>query len=401
MVSIFYKTDGTRVFDMDVVLGHTENISIGNSNPCISNPPSVCYDVAFYDFNIVVPSSAQGFIISTQVNFRIDGITNLLAGSSSVGATYTAEIPGFAQIPTAPQNSSANFLGSDLVIVCANNDFSYSFAAGDPDGDVLRYTFCEAYGSTNGNTLPPNPPPYPSVPYNFPNFGPSSPLGLKVQLDPSTGLIRGTAPAQGIYVVTVCAQEIRNGVLIATQRKDLQIFIADCSIAAASLLPSYQVCGNTNTLTVANQSNSPLIVSYNWQFLNGNGNVLYSASGSSATYTFPDTGVYAIKLAINKNQPCSDSTESQVKVYPGFNPDFAAAGACITKPTRFTDRSTSVYGTVNSWAWDFGDQFSTTDFALTQNPTYTYPNMGTREVLLTVTDTKGCLRYSQQIDMHS
>ncbi len=377
---------------MNVPLGSTNNIQLTNHNPCITNPPEVCYDVAYYTFTISLPASASGYVIASQVNFRINGINNLTS-SGNIGATYTAEIPGTSPVATGPTNNSANFTGSDLVVVCANNNFSYSFAAADADGDDLRYSFCEAYESTGGGggtTQPTSPPPFPPVPYSSPDFSGTAPLGAPVKIDPLTGSITGVAPVVGIYVVTVCVDEIRNGMVIARQRKDIQINIADCDIASASLLPEYSLCKNTQTITIANQSTSPLIVTSDWEFIDNTGAVIFTSTGTTATYTFPAIGIYTIKLIINKNQPCTDSISSIVRVFPGFKPDFSYNGICFTKQTSFTDLSTSVYGTPNSWRWDLGEPTTSADFSSIQNPSYTYPGMGIKNVQLIVTDTRGC-----------
>lgn len=392
IISVFDKTNNNRVIDLTVPISRTDNISISNPDPCITNPPSVCYDVAFYTFTISLPASAQGYVLASQVNYRINGITNMQPGYSNIGATYTTEIPGTANNATGPQNNSAAFAGTDLVVVCAANNFTYSFAAHDNDGDSLRYYFCDAYASTStggGGAIPTNPPPFPTIPYNTP-FSGFSPLGSPVHVDQQTGLINGIAPSGGIYVVTVCVEEIRNGVVIARQRKDVQINIADCSIASASLLPEYQLCGNTQTITIANQSNSPLIVTSDWEFLDANNNIIYTASGPSATYTFPSAGLYKVKLSINRVQACSDTTTALVRVYPGFSADFNSTGICFTKQTLFTDNTSSVYGIPNSWTWDFGENTSTTDISTLKNPVYTYPSMGPKQVRLIATDDKGC-----------
>jgi gliding motility-associated-like protein len=393
IISIFNKTNNARVSDINVNIGSTENISITNPDPCISNPPAVCYDVAYYTFTISLPASAGGYVMASQVNYRIAGITNLSPGYSNVGATYSAEIPGTGAAANGPVNNSARFIGSDLVIVCAENNFSYSFAAQDDDGDQLEYFFCEANASTSlagGTPMPTNPPPFPVVPYNYPSFSESAPLGNTVQVNSATGLITGIAPSSGIYVVTVCVREIRNGQIIATQRKDLQIFIADCSIASASLLPEYLLCNNTQTINLVNQSSSPLIISQNWEVFNNSGMMIAAVTGTILNYTFPDTGVYSIKLIINRNQPCSDSTTTTVKVFPGFIPDFTSTGICVSKPTLFSDRTNSVYGVVNSWKWDFGELSTTLDVSTIQNPIYTYPSVGSKNARLIVTDSKGC-----------
>lgn len=392
IISIFDKTTNNRVIDLTVPITNTTNISITNPDPCITNPPAVCYDVAFYTFPVSLPASAQGYVLASQVNFRINGINNLASGYNNIGATYTAEIPGTAAAGDGPVNNSAVFTGSDLVVVCGNNNFSYSFAAQDADGDELRYFFCEAYASSvgsGGGAYPTLPPPFPPVPYGAP-FAEDAPLGPAVQVNSTTGLITGIAPAAGIYVVTVCVDEMRNGVLIARQRKDIQINIADCDIASATLLPEYMLCRNTQTITIANQSTSPLIVTSDWEFFDNTNTLIYSTTGPTATYTFPAIGLYTVKLVINRGQGCTDSTTALVRVFPGFIPDFSSNGICFTRPTLFNDNTTSVYGVPNSWTWDFGETSTTTDISSLQNPTYTYPLMGIKSVRLIATDTRGC-----------
>ncbi|MBL0069579.1 MAG: gliding motility-associated C-terminal domain-containing protein [Chitinophagaceae bacterium] len=392
IISIFDKTNNSRIGDLSVPINNITNISITNPDPCITNPPTVCYDVAYYTFSVSLPASAAGYVLASQVNYRINGINNLASGYNNIGATYTAEIPGTNTAVNGPDNNSAVFTGSDLVVVCANNNFNYSFAAQDADGDELRYSFCEAYESTaggGGGAQPTYPPPFPGVPYE-PPFSDMAPLGPVVQINSTTGLITGIAPPVGIYVVTVCVEEIRNGVVIARQRKDIQINIADCDIASASLLPEYMLCRNTQTITIANQSTSPLIVSTDWEFFDNTNTLIYSTSGLSATYTFPAIGLYTVKLIINRGQPCRDSTTALIRVFPGFAPDFSSTGICLSRPTLFTDNTTSVYGTPNSWSWDFGEPTTTIDISSLQNPSYTYPFLGIKNVRLIATDTRGC-----------
>ena len=136
--------------DKTVLLGRTEIAQLTDQNPCITNPPDVCYRIGYYDFDIILPGSADGYILATQVIFRIEGINNLVLGYQNVGATYTAEIPGNGTVATGPKNNSARFAGNDLVEICSGNTFTYSFEAKDPDGDMLRYRFCNAY---NGGTF--------------------------------------------------------------------------------------------------------------------------------------------------------------------------------------------------------------------------------------------------------
>lgn len=392
IISIFDKTTNLRVTDMAVTISYTENIGITDPDPCITNPPYVCYDVAYYNFRVRLPATAAGYVMASQVNYRINGINNLSGGYNNIGATYSCDIPGTSGASDGPENNSAAFTSNDLVVVCANNDFTYSFAAEDEDGDILRYSFCHAYASQaagGGGATSTDPPPFPLVPYGSPFEG-SMPLGPGVTVNPNTGLVSGVAPAVGIYVITVCVEEIRDGVVIARQRKDVQINIADCDIASASLLPEYQLCKNTQTISLANQSSSPLIVTTDWEFYDSGSNMIYSSTGLTTTYTFPAIGLYTVKLVINRGQGCTDSTTSLIRVFPGFNPDFGFNGICVNRPTLFTDNTSSVYGTPNSWNWDFGELSVSNDVSTAQHPTYTYPTMSVKSVRLIASDTRGC-----------
>jgi PKD repeat protein len=389
IVSVFDRSTTNRVEDISVLLSRTEIISLTNPNKCITNPPAVCYEVGYYEFELSLPASENGYIVTCQIVFRIAGISNLISNYGSIGATYTSEIPA----TPAASNSSARFTGDDMVVVCANNSFSYSFAASDYDGDELRYSFCNAYqgGFFGGaNSPPPAGPPYQSVPYG-PGFSGTSPLQKNVQIDAKTGLIKGIAPGNGIYVVTVCVEEIRNGVVIAIQRKDLQINISGCSIAGASLLPEYLLCKDTKTINLSNFSTSPLIKSYNWEILDNEGATIYDASNASISYTFPDTGLYRVKLIVNKNLECSDSMVTEARVYPGLKVDFDPKGICFTKATSFANKTTTVYGEIDSWTWDFGEITAGNDASDQKSPVYQYPSMGLKNVSLMVTTTKGCM----------
>lgn len=392
-IGIFSKSNNALVWDQLVPRTRVDILNLTSPGPCITNPPVVCYEVGYYEVDVELPGSALGYTIAYQRCCRINGISNLI-NSGNQGATYTADIPGNSVLATAPENNSAKFTGRDTVIVCGGYPFTYNFGAADPDpNDELRYSFCQAYvGGSSGSAgasmpVPPANPPYQSVSYNFP-FSAGSPLGADVTINPLTGLVSGKSPAAGIYVVTVCVQEIRNGVVIATQRKDLQIKAGGCDIAAAELDPEYITCdGLSYSFTHAS---NPLINSFYWEFGDPGSGANNTSSLQNPTHTFSAAGDYTIKLVTNRNQECSDSTTAIVKVWPGFFPDFNAAGVCITNPILFNDQTTTAFGVVNSWTWDFGDAGSS-DVSTQQNPSWTYSATGTKNVRLIATNSKGCI----------
>lgn len=395
-IAVYSTAGGAPILTRNAPLARTQLLSLGAPDPCIQNPPAVCYEVGFYEFTIDLPPSAAGYIISYQRCCRAAGIINL-NGSDEFGGTYMAEIPGTNSVADGPVNNSARFLGVDTVIVCARNAISYNFGAQDLNAtDSLVYYFCSAYtgggqaggpagGPNTPTPSPPTPPPYNTVSYSFP-FSGDSPLGAQVTIDPKTGHISGIAPDEGVYVVTVCVDEYRNGVRIATQKKDLQIKVGDCNAVDADLRPEYVSCDDFNYTFFNEAPPNPLTQTYYWDFGDGG-----TSTDESPTHQYLDTGIYNIKLVINRGLDCEDSATSILRVYPGFFPGFIFSGVCMDKPTQFTDTTKTRYGTVNSWKWDFGDPGSLTDISTLQNPSYTYGEVGIKNVRLIVTSSKGCV----------
>ncbi|MBC7947919.1 MAG: gliding motility-associated C-terminal domain-containing protein [Chitinophagaceae bacterium] len=398
-IAVFATGSGSMVWSNSVTMTKQVRLILGSPGPCINNPPVVDYDVGYYEFDIALPPSIAGYTIAYQRCCRISGINNL-SSSSNVGATYTAIIPGNGIVSTGPDNNSAHFIGADTVIVCAGYPFTYSFAAEDLDPtDELSYSFCDAYiggGQGQGQgpgSAAPNPPAGPTysfVPYAAPYSG-FSPLGGGVTINSSTGLITGIAPLPGIYVVTVCVNEIRNGEIIATQRKDLQIKSGDCDVADANLQLEYIECGGL-TLTFQNEAPpNPLINSYYWEFGDPASGVLNTSTDPSPVHPFSAPGEYTIKLVTNRGQECSDSATSTVKVWPGFFPAITSTGVCLINPVQFNDATTTNFGVVDSWRWDFGEPTATNDTSRLQHPSYTYPVVGPKDVRFIVTNSKGCI----------
>ncbi len=393
-ISIFENQNNTSVSNLLVPLLDTVHLRLKAPDPCINNPPAIWYILGRYNFTITLQGAPNGYTISYQRCCRIIDINNLMPPSTNVGATYTAQIPGtnLATSVLAPSNNSARFLGKDTVVVCAGNQFCYDFGAIDPDNDSLSYYFCTAYTSQQNppNPNPPANPPYIPVPYQSP-FNASFPLGNSVTLNSKTGVLCGIAPSAGIYVLTVCVNEYRDGILIATQRKDLQIKIGDCDLVDAALPASFPICDDF-TKTFQNQAPaSALVNSWNWSFGDPASGANNTSTLASPTHQFSDTGVYTIKLVVNQGQSCSDSATSIAYVYPGFFPNFNFQGICVNNPTQFFDSTKTVYGFVNSWSWDFGNTAVQNDTSHLQNPSYTYNTTGVKDVRFIVTSNKGCI----------
>ncbi len=376
--------------------GGERDLLVDDLPPCINNAPTLRYRAAEYTFTVDLPDNKFGYTAAYQTCCRVNGMANVFnsgAGAGNgTGSTYTANIPGTTQLAFGQNNNSPVFnLG--ISVICRDRRFTLNFSATDADGDVLEYFFCDAYGggaamgANNINPAPPIdavPPQYGSVPY-INGFTGTTPLGSNVTIDPKTGVISGIAPGIGKYVIGVCINEYRNGKLIGYHRKDFIVNVDDCDFAGAQLQPSYSSCDGFTT-SFTNLNNSPLNQTFFWDFGDGN-----SSTDPNPTHTYGDTGVYNLKLVVNRGQPCGDSAFAPVRVFPGFFPGFRVSGICVNKPTQFTDTTRTVYGVVDSWRWDFGNTNTSNDTSRLRNPTYTYNRIANYNVRFIVTNSKGCI----------
>lgn len=131
------------------------------------------------------------------------------------------------------------------------------------------------------------------------------------------------------------------------------------------LNPVFSTVSGCAPLTVNMQANSSSvdnIVSWFWDFGNGNTSTL-----QNPTFTF-DSGSYSIKLRIVTTQGCTDSTRFD-SIRVGVPPVAAFSAvpnpACAFQQIQFTDLST---GNPDRWYWEFRDGGNSAN----QNPAYSF-----------------------------
>lgn len=394
-ISIYAYGSQIPFSDQTVPKSKSEKVSLLSPDPCIGNPPSICYEIGYYVFTIDLPITSNGYTVAYQRCCRIEDIFNII-NSSRYGTTLLTNIPGNNIDPTAIRNNSPEFNTSDTVIICANSLFNYDFSAKDMDGDLLEYSFDFTYNGATANDNPgkAEPPPYTPLNYTF-GFSSAFPLGPDAVINSKTGLISGRAPSSGIYVIVVSVVEKRNGKIINTHRKELNLKVADCQLSAAELEPTYITC-NDLTLNFSNKTNSPLIRSYEWDFgvLNTTADISTSPTPS---FTFPSPGTYDVRLITNKNEKCSDTAFAIAKIYPGFFPKISIDDACTGVPFVFRDETKTAFGKINKWKWDFGNTSATDDTSNLPVDQYTYTQGGAKNISLIVGTDLGCSDTVKQV----
>ncbi|MCW5906719.1 MAG: gliding motility-associated C-terminal domain-containing protein [Chitinophagales bacterium] len=376
------------------------------NNPCLQTNASVCVEQGVYTTTITLPSSTTGYTLIHERCCRNGTITNVFDPGNQ-GAVYSAYIP-----PTNPyQNTSPVFNALPPLFVCVNSPLVFDYSATDVDGDVLTYSLCTPLHGGTAQAPAPNPPlgpPYSNVPWQTPYSTANLLGGTPLTINSNTGVLTGTPNSIGQFVVGVCVSEYRNGQLLGTYLRDFQFNVTQCNAPAANI-PSTNINPQTGiglyvqncqnyTVTFQNNTYNPpptnVPLTYHWDF--GVPSLTNDTSNQQfPTYVYPDTGTYLVKLIVVKGSganACTDTTYAYVRIYPTLNGDFGTADVCQTVAATFTDLSTTTYGSINQWSWNFGDGNTSNQ----QNPTHQYTAPGTYTVTLINETTLGCKDTTQK-----
>lgn len=396
-ISIF---NGSSFFTFDSIFSSGSfTVPTNFSNDCITNPPATCLNRLQFKFIKVLPASNNPYTIVTQRCCRNQTINNIL-DPGTTGATYSCTVPP----KNVVCNNSAVFTNYPPQIICVNNPFVYDHSAIDPDGDSLNYYFCNAYQGGDANDPKPKLfgilPFLSTVNYRTP-YSPTNPMGGNpiLKIDAKMGVITGTPNIQGRFVVNVCCDEYRNGVVINTSKREFQFVVTNCSKTVVANIPQYSEEFNTYIVNCKSYTVNFVNLStggfdFHWDFgvpgINDD-----TSNAFQPSYTYPDTGTYIIKLVVNRGSTCPDSISRIVKVYPTFKSDFEYTGLlCPNSPISFKDKSTSTFDIPNFWNWNFDDNNSSTD----QNPSHSYANVGKEFNVTLISGNKyGCRDTSIQV----
>ncbi|NOQ75329.1 MAG: PKD domain-containing protein [Crocinitomix sp.] len=131
-----------------------------------------------------------------------------------------------------------------------------------------------------------------------------------------------------------------------------------------------------------------------------------TSTDENPSHLYTEAGTYTVQLIGVNELSCNDTTEYQITIYPlpdanlefiasGLSSQDGSTGGCIINPVQFNDLSflPDPFEVVE-WAWDFGDDETSTE----ENPEHTYDVIGTYTVTLTVTSENGCTA-STEIDI--
>lgn len=154
---------------------------------------------------------------------------------------------------------------------------------------------------------------------------------------------------------------------------------AGCTASSSATI----TVGNSLNITIGNvsfcQGDSAVLdagypgMSYNW-----------TTGDTTQTITVSTAGSYGVTVTDTSGCSGSITVTAQVNAIPV--PNFSATSVCFGNATSFTDASTVIGSSINSWSWDFGDS----SYSQQQNPVHTFSVSGYQHITLSVTSTAGC-----------
>lgn len=193
-----------------------------------SNPSSSIRGVEEYyrygDFDIC-NTNCNIYNIEWTGQNRNGGITSG-AASQGIGTTTVTVNTALTTCNNSPQ-----FNNPPVPYVCAGQPFTFNQGAVDPDGDSLSYSLGACYTDAN-NT---------SISYN-PGYSATAPLGPSwtVNVNPVSGDVSFIPNPGNVEVGVMCVyvQEWRNGQLINTIVRDMQINVIPCPSNSLPAVPT-------------------------------------------------------------------------------------------------------------------------------------------------------------------
>jgi len=143
---------------------------------------------------------------------------------------------------------------------------------------------------------------------------------------------------------------------------------------------------------LSQQNGGGTIIGWNWDFRDPGSGTNNTSMLKNPTHAFSTSGTFNVLLVITNINGCVSADSMDVTINAAPMADFTADTACFEMPTNFTDESTTPSGTVVAWLWNFDDPSSGTNNSSTlQNPSHLFTNIGNYNVVLTVTNSFGCI----------
>ena len=184
-----------------------------------------------YDGIVTLPAQCTDWVFGYSLCCRNAAITTITSPSTNTFYIYAT-----LNNTISPENSSPTFSNKPVPFLCVGQQFCFNHGAFDTDGDSLVYSLITPKQTASSTVS------Y-IAPYNANNPLNSSPV---TAFNNATGDICLTPQALEVTVMAVIVEEYRNGVLIGSVERDLQLTVMNCS----NNLPSLTGINGTNVFNM-------------------------------------------------------------------------------------------------------------------------------------------------------
>jgi hypothetical protein len=180
-------------------------------NSSCNGGPLQGVEVYTYTVTVTLSGPCNDWIASFSDCCRNAAITN-----SGTGSIY---VESLINNVAAPCNSSPIFATPPTPYICANQPFGYNHGTTDPDGDSLVFSLIDPKENAGLNIV-----------HNA-GFSATQPLSTTgpFNFDAATGQMNFTPDAVQIGVVAILVEEYRNGILIGSTMRDMEIVVIACT----------------------------------------------------------------------------------------------------------------------------------------------------------------------------
>ncbi len=350
--SIGIFSAATNLLIEDIRIPFMASDTVGNTivSKCGFIGSEVCVQRTRYRDTIDLPFIQGGYIIAYQRCCRNGSLNNVIDPLYS-GTTEWIEL---TEKVLMEGNSSPEFVAWPDVYICANTPLYFNHSAVDADGDSLVYRICTPYdgGSfTNPRPQPPFAPPYSPVFWLNPYSEQDMMGGVPLQIDPMTGIITANPNLIGQFLIGICVEEYRNGILLSTVRRDFQYNVRQClEPLAAGFDVNINACDSLNfTFTNTTTDGS----SYEWNFNYPSTDTTFISTEVNPVFTYPQPGAYTVRmLARSANGACDSIVYKQIVASAGsVKPELNLAGSQFTVCPGDRIPLLSVPDTLNIYQW--------------------------------------------------
>ncbi|MBK7174308.1 MAG: PKD domain-containing protein [Bacteroidales bacterium] len=152
-------------------------------------------------------------------------------------------------------------------------------------------------------------------------------------------------------------------------------------------------CANSpvNFSSLATPNGGTSIIGHLWDFGDPTSGANNFSNLQNPSHIYANPGNYTVLLEVTNADGCPDTISHVITILPKPPVDFSWLNTCLGTTTEFTvNTSVTNIAAVQDFDWDFGDG---TTHSTQQDPTHNYAAAGSYNVVLTITDTAGCVNY--------